>query len=626
MNSRRLAGGRALCPTVAGRPNSATAASCSRAPARCTLALAAALLALLCTAPSALAHAQLVGTSPPSGATVSAQPSQVVFQFDEAVGGTLGAVRVYDSHGNEVDDLRVGHPHGRARSMGVGLKAHLPVGTYTATYRVVSADTHVVYGGLVFNIGRPSAASTVTVSGLLARGEAGHVTKIAFGFARALDYVSMALLLGALAFLAVAWLPALIAVGARDAEWLAASQAFSRRLQRLLLAAVALGLAASVLGFLLQGASASGLSLWSSLKSAVLSDTLHSRFGAVWLARALDWLAIGGLLLVARTLRGGLSPRLRSHEAGASLTPAPPRWLIALLALGGGYLAVAPALAGHASVQSPRGVFFAADVVHVLAASVWVGAIACLLLALPAATRELATADRGRLLLATLTRFSPLALAAVAAIAITGVVQAYIDVRSVHGLLHSTYGALVIAKVALLLALVSLGWLHRERVLPALRRLVDARLSPGAAGVLARRTLRGELALMLAVFGVTAALISYTPPIDAEAGPFSASTTIGAAELELTVEPAQAGPNTAHLYLFDARTGAQYTATRQLTVTASLPAKGIGPLPLHATLTGPGHYVLNSAVLSPAGTWRLQITDRVSEFEEHTRAIDVPIA
>ena len=86
--------------------------------------------------------------------------------------------------------------------------------------------------------------------------------------------------------------------------------------------------------------------------------------------------------------------------------------------------------------------FFPSDVLHVLAASVWVGGIACLLLALPAATRQLERHERSRLLLATLARFSPLALAAVIAIAVTGVVQAYIDVRSLDGLLHTTYGAL----------------------------------------------------------------------------------------------------------------------------------------------------------------------------------------
>lgn len=604
-HSRRPAAGHgADKPVQAGQANPRR-----ERPAR--LPIAAALvtcIAALCCAPAALAHAQLVGTSPQSGTTVAAQPSLVIFKFNEAVGGTLGAVRVYDAQGKEVDDLRGVHPQGHPRWMGVGLQARLPDGTYTATYRVISADTHIVYGGLVFNVGRASGASNVTVSSLLKRDETGHVTKVAFGVVRALDYLSIALLLGGLAFLAIAWLPGLLAVATTDAEWRAASLAFAGRLQRLLYAAIALGVAVSVLGVLLQGASAAGVSLWASLKGAVVQDTLESRFGAVWAARAVDWLLIGGLLLGARALGRPLLPAARREAA-------PPRWLLALLAL-----------AGHASIEGPTGVFFPADVVHVLAASVWVGGIACLLLVLPAATRELAASDRARLLLATLARFSPLALGAVIAIAISGIVQAYIDVRSLHGLLHSTYGVLILVKVALLLALAALGWVNRERMLPALRRSVDAGRTPGGAGVLARRTMRGELALLLGVFAVTAALISYTPPIDAQAGPFSANTTISAAELEMTVDPAEAGPNTAHLYLIDARTGAQFTATKQLTVTASLPSKGIGPLPLRATLAGPGHYILNSAVLSPAGTWDIQITDRVSEFEEHTRTVRVPIA
>jgi copper transport protein len=576
-----------------------------------------ACLAALCSAPAALAHAQLVGTSPQSGATVQRQPSAVIFEFNEAVGGTLGAVRVYDASGAEVDDLHVGHPDGHARWMGVGLKRRLPDGTYTATYRVISADTHVVYGGLVFNVGHAGAKPKVTVPGLIARGETGHVTKVAFGVARALDYLSIALMLGGLAFLFGAWQPALSAVTGEEAAWQDAADAFAGRLLRLLCAAVVLGVVASVLGFLLQGASAAGVSLWTSLKGVVLQSTLESRFGTVWALRALDWLALGGLLLGASAMR---RPVARTPQGVA-----PPRAVIGLLGLGGAYVAVTPALAGHASIESPVGVFFASDVLHVLAASVWVGGIACLLLALPAATRELEGVDRGRLLLATLARFSPLALGAVVAIALTGAVQAYIDVRSLHGLLHSTYGALILVKVGLLVALVALGWVNRERVMPALERLVEARRTPGAAGVLARRTMRGELALMICVFGVTAALISYTPPIDAASGPFSTSASLGAAQLEMTVEPATVGANTAHLYLIDAQTGAPFTETKELTATASLPAKHIGPLPLKATRAGPGHYILDSAVLSPGGTWDIQITDRVSEFEEHSRTVKVPI-
>jgi copper transport protein len=598
--------------------------------------LAPTVAGALASAAAASAHAQLLGTSPVSGSTVRAQPRTVIFEFNQNVGGTLGAVRVYDAQGREVDDLDVSHPGGNERWMAVGLRPHLPDGTYTATYRVVSADTHVVYGGLVFAIGHAGAAPKFTVAGLLARNRTGPVTTVAFAVVRGLDYLALALALGGLAFLFVAWAPAQAAVAGAEPRWPAASRAFATRLRALLAAAVALGVLVSVLGVLLQGATAAGVSLWGSLKGAVIDDTLAGRFGEVWGARALVWVALGVLLLGARASGRDVIPVLRPDAGGAAgsvageavarATPRrAPRAVLALLALGCAYLTLTPALAGHASVQSPTGVFLPADALHVLGASVWVGGVACLLLALPGATRRLEGPERSRLLWAVLARFSPLALGAVTALAATGAIQAYIDVRTLDGLLHTTYGALVIAKVLLVLALTGLGWVNRKRVIPLLGRLAGAGGAPGATGVLARRTMRAELGLMACVFGVTAALVGYAPPIDAVAGPFSTDATLGPAELEMTVEPARVGLNTIHLYLIDARSGVQFTATRELTATARLPAEGIGPLPLHANLAGPGHYILTSAVLSPGGTWSIEIADRVSEFEQYTRVVKVPI-
>ena len=571
------------------------------------LALAGVLASLLWSAPAAFAHAQLLETSPATGSTVATQPAEVIFKFNQSVGGTLGAVRVYDAQGEEVDDLDISHPEGNEHWMGVGLKPGLPDGTYTATYRVISADTHIVYGGLVFNIGHAGLAPRFTVAGLIGRNRSGEITAIAFGVVRALDYLAIALLLGGLAFLLIAWRPAFAALAGAEPRWQLAARGFAGRIRLLLSVAVLLGALVSVLGVLLQGATAAGVSLWTSLNHTIVRDTLESRFGTVWGLRAIDWALLGVLLtLTARAQR-------------------PSRWLLGAIALGAAYLAIVPALSGHASIQNPTAIFFPADVLHVLAASVWVGGVACLLLALGAATRELERPERSRLLLATLMRFSPLALAAVIAIAATGVVQAYIDVRSLDGLLHTTYGILILAKTVLLLALIGLGWVNRERVIPAFKRIVASEQPPGQTGALARRTMRGELALMLCVFGLTAALVSYAPPIDAASGPFSTNTTLGPAELEMTVEPARVGLNTIHLYLIDAATGAQFTATKELTATAELPSKHIGPLPLRVTVAGPGHYILSSAVLSPGGTWEIQFTDRVSEFEEHTRTVRVPI-
>lgn len=578
-------------------------------------------LLLLADAPAALAHAQLLGTSPQSGATVAMQPAQVIFKFNQAVGGTLGAVRVYNAQGDEVDNLTVAHPGGHEQWMGVGLKSGLADGTYTATYRVISADTHIVYGGLVFNIGHAGAAPKFTVAGLIDRNKAGEVTILAFGTVRFFDYLSLALGIGGLAFLIFAWAPALSSGGgsddgggAHDSEdgddndpsWHAAAREFADQMRSLLLVAVALGVLASVLGILLQGADAAGVSLWSSLKRTILENTLDSRFGWVWASRGVIWLLLGALLLATRRRR-------------------PSKPLLAVAVVGAICLAMTPALSGHASIQSPTLVFFPADLIHVLAASVWVGGIACLLLVLPAATRQLHGPGRTRLLLAVLVRFSPLALGCVLALALTGVIQAYIDVRTVEALLHTTYGVLVLVKTGLLVILIAFGWVNRRRVIPALERIAHAAGSPGGVGVLARRNLRGEIVLMLAVFGVTAALVAYAPPIDVASGPFSANARLGPAELELTVEPARVGLNTIHLYLIDARTGSQFTATKELTVTAKLPSKSIGPLPLRSNLAGPGHYILSSAELSPGGTWELEILDRVSEFQEYSKTVRVRI-
>jgi copper transport protein len=592
------------------------------------LSTLAACLGAMAFASSASAHAQLLGTSPESGSTVQTQPAEVIFKFGEHVGGTVGAVRVYNEKGDEVDNLDVSHPEGQSHWMGVGLKPRLPDGTYTATYRVISADTHIVYGGLVFNIGRAgSSPTTVTVAGLIGRNKSGKVTEVAFGVVRGLDYLSIALMLGSLAFLIVAWLPGFAAVAGPEREWPLAAEMFARRIRWLLIVAVVLGFVVSVLGILLQGASAAGVSLWASLKSSLLENTIESRFGEVWGLRAIDWLALGALLWagVALTRRAGRDTDADRSAGHAVALATPPRLLLALIGVCAAYLAATPALSGHASIQSPTIIFFPSDVLHVLAASVWVGGIACLLLALPAATKQLAGPNRSRLLLATLVRFSPMALTAVIVIAVSGVVQAYIDVRTLNALFHSTYGALIIVKIILLLVLIGLGWVNRDRVIPAFKRIAGTDQPPAATGVLARRTMRGELALMLCVFGVTAALISYAPPIDAESGPFSTNTTLGPAELEMTLEPAEVGLNTAHLYLINAKSGTQFTATKELVATATLPSKGIGPLPLRVTPAGPGHYILSSIVLSPGGSWEIRLTDRVSEFESFTRTVKVPI-
>jgi copper transport protein len=591
-------------------------------------ALLGALGVLGAFAPSALAHAQLLNTVPARDATVARQPAEVIFEYNQPVGGALGAIKVYNAQGEEVDNNDVSHPSGRESWLGVGLKAHLPDGTYIATYRVISADTHIVYGGNTFSIGAPGAAPVLNVSQLIAKNKTGEITEVAFGVVKALDYASIALMIGVLSFLAFVWLPGLAAIGNADRSWAQASERFARGALYLLIGGVVLGVLVAILGFVFQGASEAGVSFWSAINGHILNTVLDSRFGWVWGTRGLTWIAFGLMLAVAARLRPHAVPVLTPVALGADgavLHPARNRLALAGGAAPAAYLAITPALSGHASVASPRGVLFPADVLHVLAMSIWLGGLLCLVVALPLATRALEPPQRSRLLAGMLVRFSPIALACVLTLLVTGVVQGYIHIRSWHGLFDTGYGRAVIIKFAALMLLVGLGALNRQRSIPALRRAVSQSRSPGEIGVLLRRTLRAEVVLVLIVLGVTGALVGYAPPVEATQGPFSTTAMIGPAELEMDVDPAQPGPNTIHIYLINPRDGSQFTATKELDVLASLPAKAIGPLTLTATPAGPGHYIVGSAELIPAGTWTIELTDRVSQFDEYSKTIKVPI-
>ena len=217
-----------------------------------------------------------------------------------------------------------------------------------------------------------------------------------------------------------------------------------------------------------------------------------------------------------------------------------------------------------------------------------------------------------------------MALISVGAILLTGLIQAYVYVRELDALTETGYGRAVLAKFVLLMILIGIGAYNRRTSVPRLKRIAAGGESPGRAGLLVRRALRAEVALLLVVLGVTAALASYAPPITAQSGPFAAETQFGPIQLEMTVEPAKVGGNQIHVYLFDAKSGAPFAKIKQFEATASLPDKGIS-LPLEPQLSGPGHYTIPDAFLTASGDWRIAITVRVSAFNEYTQTTTVPI-
>jgi copper transport protein len=502
---------------------------------------------------AASAHAQLEGTTPQRGAQPDRAPASVGFRFSESVSAGTGSVRVFDGNGREVQS---GSPEVDGKRVTVGLRDGLGDGGYTATYRVISADSHPVSGGFSFTVGSggPGAQS---VDRLLEASASGPVTATALGVARGVQYSAIALALGVLLLL-VRW-PA----GFDRA-------AFAARCRALLLAAAAAGVASGVAGILLEKAQA----------GVALGDVLGTTFGWSWASAIVVWLVVAGL---------------------RTPWPSPA-------------LALLPALGGHAASEGP--LMFGSNVVHVLAIGGWIGGLAVLVLALRAATSALEPDRRGHLLSAVLGRFSAFAGLAVGVVLATGIVQTIIELSAWRELTATGYGRAVLIKLGLFAVLLGFGFVNRTRIIPRLEG------TPGRVGLLLRRSLRLELAVAVVVLGVTGALATYAPAKVSDTGPVSESAVIGPARMELTLDPARAGVNELHLYLFDRRTGAQYTRPKEVTATAS---HGDTELPVELRKAGPGHYVAQQTLLPKRGRWTLAVSARVSDFDEFTTKLKVDV-
>lgn len=593
---------------------------------RLSLALFVVVAACLASAGPAGAHATLQNTIPERGAELEEAPPALELQFSEPVETSFGAVRLYDSSGNQIEGAEEFRPSGESSALGLRLPSDLPDGGYTATYRVVSADSHPISGGFVFTVGKGSAGPAASVTDLLGDDDAGPVTGAAAGVIRFAVYASIALVIGGIAFGIFVWGPALRRVASADRSWRDASDAFSARLHAIVTGAIVVGFVAGGIGIVVQGAIAGGMSVWDAVDPDVIGDVLSTRFGEVWALREAAWLCLGAAFLIVPASRP--VPRLRTVDLGAAglaagSGPSPVRF--AFLALPAAFIVLSPGLAGHASTRSPEALLVAADGIHVLAMAVWVGGIALLLWGLRAATANLADPDRTRLLAAAVSRFSPLALTSVLALVATGTLAAIVHLEAVSDLWETGFGRAIAVKIGILTALVSIGALHRRRLIPDLERAADGGEAPGGAGRTTRRALRAEFALFAAVIAVSAILVGQTTPDAVSAGPASVSATIGEAQLDLNVEPAQAGSNEIHIYLIASDDGSQYDVLRDVELTATLPEKDIGPLEIELRRAGPGHYTTSNAALGAPGTWELTLSGRVSRFEEPRAVVEVPI-
>ena len=171
----------------------------SRRSCRPVLVAIAALVALA-VVPAAGAHARLITTEPANDTVLEQSPSSVLLRFDEPVENAFGAIRVYDARAQRVDSGKVERPS--EKEARIELDRRLARGTYTATWRAVSADGHPVSGAFVFHVGAPGANPAGIAAQVLEGGTPASVS-VLFSVVRALDFLLLLLVGGGTLMLVV---------------------------------------------------------------------------------------------------------------------------------------------------------------------------------------------------------------------------------------------------------------------------------------------------------------------------------------------------------------------------------------------------------------------------------------
>jgi len=259
------------------------------------------------------------------------------------------------------------------------------------------------------------------------------------------------------------------------------------------------GAVLSVLGLLAMAAAMAGVPISAIDSATVTMLVTGTAAGTAWIVR------MAALTLVV------LVPALGWKRPGQALCATTAAGAVALATL---------AWTGHGAMdEGAVGLLhLGADVAHLIAAGVWIGALLGLsMLVMRRADRM----DAAQLSLShrALEGFSATGTMVVAVIVVSGLINSWLLVgpAGISVLGTNLYGQLLVAKVMVFLAMVALASFHRFRLTPALEEAIGSGNHAGAVGAL-RRSLGAETACAIAVIAIVAWLGTLEPVVSTAGG------------------------------------------------------------------------------------------------------------
>jgi copper transport protein len=445
-------------------------------------------------------------------------------------------------------------------------------GVYIVSWRVVSADSHPIGGSFRFAVGAaPAWDAAPRDDGLAARAGLWEWIWIA---ARAAFLFALLGAVGGIWFLHLDDPP-----GARHS------------LRRWIDAAVLFGLVLIPL----QGAV---------MRVAAPGDLLDA---ALW--RAGFDTPLGTSAAIAVVALSTCAIALKRVHGRLALT------LLSLVALIG---PVSLAFTGHVASAEPRAVTAVAIGLHAATAAFWLGA----LWRLAGAARHLPDAALADLL----RRFSRVAVLAVAALALAGLVLALVQVETAPALVTTRYGQLLLMKLGFVTAVLLVAWDNKRRLTPALAT------GDAAAHRRLTRNIRLEITGIAAIVLVTALLSRTTPPRAVAAQEpahththhaiiVSATDRLGR-RAEIVVAPRPGGGHVVTVQIHG--TDGAHLVPREAELSAALPARGIEPIRRSMAIIDHGARYEGIDLALP-GRWTLRVDALITDFDKAMFEAEVEI-
>ena len=266
------------------------------------------------------------------------------------------------------------------------------------------------------------------------------------------------------------------------------------RTLRLLYAALAVaGLLLSGLAILALTASMSGVPLGQIDSSSISMLVFETSIGLAWQARMAALLLFLGVALIANP----------GSRFGSST-----------LALLGGVALATFVWSGHGAMTDGTAgtVHLVADIVHLLAAGIWLGALLALsyLLFRP---RRIMTSVHVELSHRALASFAFVGTGVVTILVLTGLISSWflVGLDGAGSIPESAYGQLLVAKLLLFLVMLALAAINRYRMTPALEAAIT-RSDHSAAVTGLRTSLAMETGSAVAILALVAWLGTLAPP------------------------------------------------------------------------------------------------------------------